>query len=89
LSRSGREDLLGFTFSLDAVGDFDAWMAELIRQYQFFVDRLSEQIFDGIGESRPLTERDRLQALMHQMAGLRPALFGFLSEMLGSDRFTT
>ncbi len=89
LSRSGREDLLGFTFSLDAVDDFDVWLAELTRQYQTFVACLSEQIFDGMGESRTLIERDRLLALARQMAGLRPALFGLLSEMLGSDRFTT
>lgn len=89
LSRSGREDLLGFTFSLDAVDDFDAWLAELTRQYQAFVDCLCEQVFNSTRESRTLDERDRLQALMHQMAGLRPALFGFLTEMLGSDRFTT
>ncbi|CRM82747.1 type VI secretion protein IcmF [Pseudomonas sp. 31 R 17] len=89
LSRSGREDLLGFTFSLDAVGDFDAWLAELTRQYQTFVDCLSEQVFNSTREAPTLDERDRLQALMYQMAGLRTALFGFLSEMLGSDRFTT
>ncbi len=89
LSRSGREDLLGFTFSLDAVDDFDAWLAELTRQYQTFVDCLSEQVFNSTREAPTLDERDRLQALMYQMAGLRPALFGFLSEMLGSDRFTT
>ncbi|AZE54646.1 IcmF-related protein [Pseudomonas synxantha] len=89
LSLSGREDLLGFTFSLDAVDDFDAWLAELMRQYQTFVDCLTEQVFNSTRASRTLDECDRLQALMHQMAGLRPALFGFLGEMLGSDRFTT
>lgn len=89
LSRSGREDLLGFTFSLDAVDDFDAWLAELTRQYQTFVNCLSEQVFNSTREAPTLDERDRLQALMYQMAGLRTALFGFLSEMLGSDRFTT
>ncbi|MBR7213305.1 type VI secretion system membrane subunit TssM [Pseudomonas sp. B2021] len=89
LSRSGREDLLGFTFSLDAVDDFDAWLAELTRQYQAFVDCLCEQVFNSTREARTLDECDRLQALMHQMAGLRRALFGFLTEMLGSDRFTT
>lgn len=89
LSRSGREDLLGFTFSLAAVDDFDAWLAELARQYQAFVDCLCEQVFNSTREARTLDECDRLQALMHQMAGLRRALFGFLTEMLGSDRFTT
>ncbi|KRP58676.1 type VI secretion system membrane subunit TssM [Pseudomonas trivialis] len=89
LSRSGRADLLGFTFSLDAVDDFDAWLLELIGQYQAFISCLSEHVFDDIGDSRTQIERDRLQALMQQMAGLRVALFCFLNEMLGSDRFTT
>ncbi|WP_338512846.1 type VI secretion system membrane subunit TssM [Pseudomonas trivialis] len=89
LSRSGREDLLGFTFSLDAVDDFDAWLVELSGQYQAFVTCLSEQVFDGVGDARTQIERDRLQALTQQITGLRPALFGFLSEMLGSERFTT
>lgn len=89
LSRSGREDLLGFTFSLEAVDDFDVWLAELTRQYQAFVACLGEQVFDSTRGARTMIERDRLQALVHSMAGVRPALFGFMTEMLGSDRFTT
>lgn len=89
LSRTGREDLLGFTFSLEAVDDFDAWLTELTCHYGVFVECLNERVFDSLRESRSLSERDRLLGLMRQLAGLRPALFGFLSEMLGSDRFTT
>src|SRR5450830_1540856 len=66
LTLRGREDLLGFTFSLDAVDDFDAWLTELTRQYQAFVACLSEQVFDGVKASRGQDERDRLQGLLRQ-----------------------
>lgn len=89
LSRRGREDLLGFTFSLDAVDDFDAWLAELAEHYSAFVERLNEQVFDSLRGARSLEDRDRLMGFLRQLAGLRPALFGFLNEMLGTDRFTT
>ena len=89
LSRTRSEDLLGFTFSLDAVEDFDAWLAELSQRYDAFVERLNAQVFDSLGQAHALEERYRLLALLRQLAGLRPVLLGFLGEMLGSDRFTT
>lgn len=89
LSRAGREDLLGFTFTLDAVEDFDAWLVELERVYCDFVGRLNEHVFDALREVRSLAERERLLGLMRQLAGLRPVLTRFMTEMLGSDRFTT
>lgn len=89
LSKTRCDDLLGFTFSLDAVEDFDAWLAELTQRYDAFVERLNAQVFDSLGQAQALEERYRLLALLRQLAGLRPALLGFLGEMLGSDRFTT
>ncbi|MCE5980926.1 type VI secretion system membrane subunit TssM [Pseudomonas sp. LF19] len=89
LSRSGREELLGFTCSLEAVDDFDAWLQELASRYDGFIERLSAQVFDRCAQVHSLTERQRLLALVRQLSGLRPALLGFLREMLGSDRFTT
>nr|WP_150776743.1 type VI secretion system membrane subunit TssM [Pseudomonas fluorescens]VVM46621.1 hypothetical protein PS652_00562 [Pseudomonas fluorescens] len=89
LSPSGREALLGFTFSLDAVDDFDAWQVELASRYDRFIERLGAQVFDSCAQAHSLTERQRLLALVRQLSGLRPALLGFLAEMLGSDRFTT
>ncbi|MFJ7883053.1 type VI secretion system membrane subunit TssM [Pseudomonas sp. NPDC096917] len=89
LPRSMREDLLGFTFSLEGVEDFDAWLAELKTRFDRFVETLNDQVLDSLSESRTQEERDRLLALVGQLSGLRPALFSFLTEMLGSDRFTT
>lgn len=89
LPRSMREDLLGFTFSLEGVDDFDAWLAELRTRFDRFVEQLNDQVLDSLSESRAQEERDRMLALVGQLSGVRPALFSFLTEMLGSDRFTT
>lgn len=89
LSPGDRENLLGFTFSLEAVDDFDAWLVELASRYEDFVERMNAQVFDSFAQPHTLNERHRLLALTRQLSGLRPALLGFLSEMLGSDRFTT
>ncbi|MDE1168104.1 MAG: type VI secretion system membrane subunit TssM [Pseudomonas sp.] len=89
LPRSTREALLGFTFSLEAVDDFDAWLAELSTRFNHFIEQLNDQVLDSLSDPRTQDERDRMLALVGQLSGLRPALLGFLTEMLGSDRFTT
>ncbi|MEG0860171.1 MAG: type VI secretion system membrane subunit TssM [Pseudomonas sp.] len=89
LAPSAKESLLGFTFSLQSVDDFDAWLVELASRYDDFVERMSAQVFDSFAQPHTLSERHRQLALVRQLSGLRPALVGFLSDMLGSDRFTT
>lgn len=89
LPRSMREEMLGFTFTLEAVEDFDAWLSELTAQFDAFVERLNGRVFDSLSEVRSQDERHRLLALVGQVSGIRPALLSFLSETLGSDRFTT
>ncbi|WP_087500840.1 type VI secretion system membrane subunit TssM [Pseudomonas sp. SID14000] len=89
LSASRREKLLGFTFKLDAVDSFDAWLDEYDECYGRLVRELFEQVFDqldGLGSAPP---RARLFSLHAQLVGLRPILLGFLRETLASDRFTT
>lgn len=89
LPRTAREEMLGFTFTLEAVDDFDAWLAELTTRFDRFVERLNGRVFDSLSESRSQDERHRLMALVGQVSGVRPALLSFLTDMLGSDRFTT
>ena len=84
-----REKMLGFTFKLDAVGTFDAWLDEYGDHYDRLISQLFEQVvdrLDGVGGA-PL--RARLFSLHAQLIGLRPILLGFLKETLASDRFTT
>ncbi|MFJ4453967.1 type VI secretion system membrane subunit TssM [Pseudomonas sp. NPDC089392] len=89
LSASGREKLLGFTFTLDTVDSFDAWLVEYGEHFDRLIRMLYEQVFDqldGLG-SAPLCAR--LFTLHAQLAGLQPILLNFLRETLASDRFTT
>ncbi|MBF8767753.1 type VI secretion system membrane subunit TssM [Pseudomonas sp. xss_4] len=89
LPRSVREDIFGFTFTLESMDDFDAWLSELSTSYDAFVSRLNEQVFDALGEPTSQEQREGLFSLVRQLAGMRPVLLGFLREILGSDRFTT
>jgi type VI secretion system protein ImpL len=89
MPRSVREDLFGFTFTLDSVESFDAWLEELAARYDRFVARLNEQVFDALSEPHSLEQRDRLYSLLHQVSGMRNTLLSCLGKVLGSDRYTT
>lgn len=89
LPRSVREEIFGFTFTLKSVNHFDAWLEEFIADYDAFVARLNEQVFDAIGLPHTLEERERLFSFINQLAGMRDMLVGFLTEMLGSDSYST
>lgn len=84
-----REDLLGFTFSLQALDAFDAWLPELTAHYGAFLKRLSEQAVLVLAGALDERSRRRLQSFQATLAGLRPLLLEHLNEVLGSDRFTT
>ncbi|MFJ2983589.1 MULTISPECIES: type VI secretion system membrane subunit TssM [unclassified Pseudomonas] len=88
LSDAQREQILGFTFKLDALSAFDAWLDELATHYDEFIALLDEQVLASLTLSSS-SERERLVSLQCQLIGLRPALFCFLRDVLASDRFTT
>ncbi|WP_339482721.1 MULTISPECIES: type VI secretion system membrane subunit TssM [unclassified Pseudomonas] len=89
LPASAREEVQGFTFSLDAVDDFDAWLQELTVAYDHFVDALNRQVMRAMGDPEPAVVRERLFCLMRQLSGSREILLRFLGDVLGSDRYTT
>lgn len=89
LPRAAREEIFGFTFTLKSVEDFDAWLQEFISDYDNLVNRLKEQVFDAIGLPHTLADREHLFSFVAQLAGIRNMLIGFLTEMLGSDRYST
>ena len=89
LPRAARENSLGFTCTLSSVDDFDAWIGELSQQYDTFVTNLNEQVFDAMATRPDLAEREDIFVFARQMAGLKPALFTFLSEIFESDRYST
>ncbi|MNJ16432.1 hypothetical protein D3C77_106930 [compost metagenome] len=86
---SVREQMLGFTFKLDAVTSFDAWLEECAAHYDHLLEVLEEHVLDCMGAITSTDQRQRLLSLQAQLIGLRPALLRFLTEALGSDRFTT
>lgn len=89
LPKSAREDIFGFTFSLDSVRDYDAWLEDLGVRYDAFLDRLNEQVFDAMADVAETSQRESLYSLVRQLSGLRPVLLGFLADAMGSDRFVT
>ena len=89
LPKSAREDIFGFTFSLDSLQRYDAWRDELGERYDEFLKRLNEQVFDALADVGELPQREALYSLARQLTGVRPLLLEFLSDILGSDRYVT
>lgn len=89
LSPTQREQLLGFTFTLDALSHFDAWQDEFVEQYDRLIMQLQAQALQQLLLVDGLAQRTSLVSLLAQLGGLRPVLTGFLREVLASDRFTT
>lgn len=89
LPAATREEMLGFTFKLEANGTFDAWLEEYGEQYERLISELFEQVVERIDALNDAALRARLFSLHTQMIGLRPILLGFLKDTLASDRYTT
>lgn len=89
LTQAQRRQMLGFTFTLDAVSAPDAWLEELDSAYEDFLHRLYEQVLEQMQAIDNAPGRARLLSLHAQLLGLRPLLANFLRETLASDRFTT
>ncbi|MGC7836922.1 type VI secretion system membrane subunit TssM [Pseudomonas wayambapalatensis] len=89
LPAAAREKMLGFTFKLDAIGTFDAWLDEYGDHYDRLTSQLFEQVLDRLDTLGDASLRARLFSLHAQLVGLRPILLRFLQEALASDRFTT
>jgi type VI secretion system protein ImpL len=89
LPAASREKMLGFTFKLDAIGTFDAWLEEYGEQYGRMISELFEQMVERLDALDGALLRARLFSLHAQLIGLRPILLDFLKETLASDRYTT
>lgn len=89
LPAATREAVMGFSFSLDAVADYDAWLDEFAQRFEQFVGVLSEQTIDVMSRAQDVATRRCMTSLLGVLSGASPTLANFLGEMLGSDRFTT
>jgi len=89
LPKPERENILGPTFTLDSLRDYDAWLEELGEHYDTFVERLNNRILDTLAKCRGQDQRESLHSLERQLSGLRATLVDFLGDVLSSDRFAT
>lgn len=88
LAARERDQVQGFTFTLESVKDFDAWLEELGKAYLSFVGRLGDQLMSATA-AMPRSRRKNAYSLLKQLSGAQRMLLRFLADVLGSDRYTT
>ncbi|MDR0183454.1 type VI secretion system membrane subunit TssM [Lysobacter arvi] len=87
LSKEERDSSLGFTCPLRNARDAHAWSGPLSEQYDAFLSRMIERVVDRVGQTKDAATCEELVAFQRQLAGVKPALFTLLSEVLDSERF--
>ncbi|MBT2947189.1 type VI secretion system membrane subunit TssM [Vibrio anguillarum] len=88
-SRSQREDVLGFTFSLDSIDDLDNWLNEFSKDYSQFVERINDVLPHAVSVPMELEERNAIYSFTRQISGLKEILLQFFNDALASDQFST
>ncbi|MFO6422445.1 type VI secretion system membrane subunit TssM [Motilimonas sp. KMU-193] len=88
-SKEQRDEVLGFTFSLDSVAQFDSWLQEFDHEYEQFLRRFAAMIPNALMQSRNSDEKAAIYSLHRQMAGLKRVLLQFFHDALSSDQFST
>lgn len=83
-----REEVQGFTFTLDSVKDVDAWLEEMGAAYERFIEQLGSQLLAAT-ERMPAAVRKSAYSLLRELSGAHSMLLDFLGDVLGSDRYTT
>ncbi|PXA68988.1 type VI secretion system membrane subunit TssM [Vibrio sp. 11986-1-5] len=88
-SRSQREDVLGFTFSLDSINDLDNWLNEFTDDYSQFIERINDALPHAVSTPMSLDERNAIYSFTRQISGLKDILLQFFNDALASDQFST
>lgn len=89
LSKLEKEKALGFTFRLESQQDHDQWLEQFADRYAQMVDELSQRLPDVLSDTRDPEERAAVYSFTRQLAGLKPAIEQFLSDLLSADAFST
>ena len=89
LSKQEKEQALGFTFSLEGQVDNDDWMNQFADRYTAMVERLTDRLPDVLANTRDAEERAAAYSFTRQLAGLKPVLEHFLTDLLSADVFST
>lgn len=88
-TKEKREEVLGFTFSLDSVDDLDHWLTEYTVSYNEFITRINEAIPHIMVSLTDSEDRSAVYSFSRQLAGLQDTIYRLLEETLGSDQFST
>ncbi|KXF83017.1 type VI secretion system membrane subunit TssM [Enterovibrio coralii] len=88
-SKAEREEVMGFTFTLDSVDDLDSWLAEFDNDFGSFVERVNKMLPTALMQCFDGEDRTAIYSFSRQMAGLHDVLKQFLQDAFGSDQFST
>ncbi len=89
LSKQEKDRALGFTFSLENQMDSDDWLSQFVDRYTALVKRLTDRLPDVLANTRDAEERAAAYSFTRQLAGLKPVLEQFLTDLLSADVFST
>ncbi|MFM2589329.1 type VI secretion system membrane subunit TssM [Vibrio sp. TBV020] len=88
-SKAQRDEVLGFTFSLESVENLDHWLEEFTDEYSKFVSRINELFPHAVAEPIEQEERSAIYSFTRQISGLQSILQAFFQDALSSDQFST
>ncbi|OEE61295.1 type VI secretion protein IcmF [Enterovibrio norvegicus] len=88
-TKAEREEVLGFTFTLDSVDDLDSWLNEFDTEFGAFVERVNHILPTVLMQTFDAEDRTAIYSFSRQMAGLHDVLKQFLQDAFGSDQFST
>jgi type VI secretion system protein ImpL len=88
-TQSQREEVMGFTFSLNTVKDFDHWLAEFDQDYIQFIERINDSLPLALRHAVGAEDRTAIYSFSRQVAGLHDVLKQLLEDAFASDQFST
>lgn len=88
-SKKEREEVLGFTFTLDSVDDLDSWLEEFDAEFGQFVSRINKMLPNVLMQNFDGEDRTAIFSFSRQMAGMHDVLKLYLQDAFSSDQFST
>jgi type VI secretion system protein ImpL len=89
LMQTQRDEILGFTFSLNSVNDLDSWLNEFDLDWKGFIQRINARLPRALCQCRDKEERAAIYSFSRQIAGANQVLREFFIDALSSDQFST
>ena len=89
LSKAEKDEPLGCTFTMEGQRDADDWLMDFEQSFAAMVARLNDRLPNVLAATRDAEERAAAYSFTRQLAGLKPALERFLTDLLSADAFST